>query len=200
MSRAGSVTGCVLAGGEGRRLGGVDKGLVALAGRPLVEHCLQRLRPQVGALLISANRNLATYAAFGLPVFDDARADHAGPLAGCLGALRRATTRHVVTAACDSPFLPRDLVARLLDALTTAGAEIAVVSTNGRLQPVFALYAVSVADSLADYLDGGGRKVDTWLRRHALVEVDFSDAAGAFMNINTPEELASASQRLADGS
>ena len=110
MASPADITGCILAGGEGRRLGGADKGLVELAGEPLVAHCLARLRPQVDALVISANRNLETYRGFGVPVFDDAREDYAGPLAGCLGALRRADTRYVVTAACDSPFLPTDLV------------------------------------------------------------------------------------------
>ncbi|MEQ8230723.1 MAG: molybdenum cofactor guanylyltransferase MobA [Gammaproteobacteria bacterium] len=198
MSGNACVTGCVLAGGEGRRLGGRDKGLVELGGRPLVSHVIGRLRPQVSALVISANRNLATYAGFGLPVFDDARDDYAGPLAGCLGALRRATTRYVVTAACDSPFLPHDLVARLLEPLVAAAADIAVVATDDRLQPVFALYDVRLAGSLAAYLDDGGRKIDTWLRRHHLVEVDFSSDAEAFININTPDELARAGRRLAD--
>lgn len=195
MARAADITGCILAGGEGRRLGGADKGLVELAGEPLVAHCLARLRPQVDAVVISANRNLATYRDFGVPVFDDAREDYAGPLAGVLGALRRAQTRHVVTAACDSPFLPTDLAARLHDALHAAAGEIAVVVTAGRLQPVFALYEVTLADALSDYLDAGGRKIDTWMRQHRLVEVVF-DEAEAFMNINTPEDLAAAARRL----
>lgn len=195
MARGADITGCILAGGEGRRLGGADKGLVELAGEPLVAHCLARLRPQVGALVISANRNLETYRAFGVPVFDDAREDYAGPLAGCLGALRRADTPYVVTAACDSPFLPADLAARLRDALLAEAGEIAVVVTAGRLQPVFALYDVKLADALAAYLDGGGRKIDTWMRRHRLVEVRFEDA-DAFVNINTPDDLAAAARRL----
>ncbi len=197
MAHPADITGCILAGGEGRRLGGADKGLVELAGEPLAARCLARLRPQVDAMLISANRNLATYRDFGVPVFDDAREDYAGPLAGVLGALRRAETHYVVTAACDSPFLPTDLAARLHDALHAAAGEIAVVVTGGRLQPVFALYDVGLADALAAYLDAGGRKIDTWLRQHRLVEVVFDDAE-AFMNINTPDELAAAARRLGD--
>jgi len=197
MASPADITGCILAGGEGRRLGGADKGLVELAGEPLVAHCLARLRPQVDALVISANRNLETYRGFGVPVFDDAREDYAGPLAGCLGALRRADTRYVVTAACDSPFLPTDLVSRLRDALVAEAGEIAVVVTASRLQPVFALYDVTLADALAAYLDGGGRKIDTWMRRHRLVEVRFDDA-DAFVNINTPDDLAAAARRLGD--
>ncbi|MGE0485829.1 MAG: molybdenum cofactor guanylyltransferase MobA [Gammaproteobacteria bacterium] len=196
---ANDVTGCILAGGLGRRFDGVDKGLLPLAGRPLVAHVLERLRPQVAHVMINANRNLADYAQLGMAVVRDAEpADYAGPLAGCLAALEATRTPWLCTAACDSPFLPLDLVPRLCAAVTSAGTDIAAVRCAGRLQPVFALVHVDLAPALSEFVAGGGRKVDAWFARHRLVEVDFEDAAAAFLNINSPADLAAAERQVHD--
>jgi molybdopterin-guanine dinucleotide biosynthesis protein A len=197
MPAADDISGCILAGGLGRRFDGRDKGLLPLAGRPLVAHVLERLRPQVAHVMVNANRNLAAYAALGVNVISDAEPhDYAGPLAGCLAALGAVRTPWLCTAACDSPFLPGDLVARLHAAVTAAGAELATVRCAGRAQPVFALLHHTLAPSLADFVAGGGRKVDAWFTHHRLVEVDFEDVAEAFHNINSPADLAQAEQRL----
>lgn len=183
------ITGVVLAGGQGRRMGGVDKGLVALSGRPMVEWVLDRLRPQVDELIINANQNADRYAAFGCPVFPDEVAGFAGPLAGLHAALARAQHPLVATAPCDSPFLPTDLVARLHAALRAQGAELAVARTFDQAHPVFCLCRREVLPHLADFLAGGGRKIDLWYSTLKLVEVRFDDQEEAFRNINTREEL-----------
>lgn len=191
------VTGCILAGGQGRRFGGVDKGLLMLDRRALVEHTAARLGPQVDELVINANRNLERYRALGATVLSDAVADYAGPLAGCLAALRHATTTHVMIVPCDSPFIPRDLVARLLQARASRIPEIRVVRCNDRVQPVFALIETALAPSLAAYLAAGERKIDRWFAQHRLLEVEFEADAAAFMNVNSPTDLALAEARLA---
>ena len=192
LSRA-AVTGVVLAGGQGRRMGGVDKGLIAMRGRPLVEWVIERLQPQVGALLINANQNLERYAAIGHPVVRDAVGGFAGPLAGLHAALSAATTPWIVTAPCDSPFLPRDLVARL--AAAVGDAQLAVARTFDQAHPVFALVRRDVLPHLAAFLHGGGRKIDAWYASLLVVEVAFDDEADAFRNINTTAELAAAESR-----
>lgn len=186
------VTGIVLAGGMGRRMGGVDKGLVLLDGRPMVEHALARLAPQVGTLIINANQNVERYAAFGFTVCPDAIGGFAGPLAGLHAGLTQATTSHVVTVPCDSPFLPLDLVARLAAGMANASAQIAVAKTFAQPHPVFALVSRAVLTHLTAFLTAGGRKIDAWYATLALVEVAFDDEADAFRNINTAEELAAA--------
>lgn len=191
------VTGCILAGGQGRRFGGVDKGLLMLGGRPLADHTAERLRPQVDELVINANRNIERYRAIGATVLSDAVADYAGPLAGCLAALRHATTTHVMIVPCDSPFIPLGLVERLLQARTSPAPGIRVVRCNERLQPVFALIETALAPSLAAYLAAGERKIDRWFAQHRMLEVDFEADAAAFMNINSPADLARAEARLA---
>ena len=183
------ITGVVLAGGQGRRMGGVDKGLQPLNGQPLVEHIIARLRPQVGHLVINANRNLQAYAAFGYPVLADAVPDFAGPLAGLHAALSAAQTPWVVTVPCDSPFLPVDLVFRLFSALTAASAEIAVARTGEQVYPVFCLCRRELLPHLDDYLARGERKFGRWYADLQAVEVAFDDQAQAFENINTREEL-----------
>ncbi len=188
---AGDVTGIVLAGGMGRRMGTVDKGLVPLAGRPMVAHVLARLAPQVGAILINANQNAGRYAAFGHPVVPDDVGGFAGPLAGLHAGMTRATTPYVVTVPCDSPFLPTDLVARLGAALAAQRAQLAVAYTGAQPHPVFALVDCGVRGHLADFLGAGGRKIDAWYATLAVAAVPFADDA-AFRNINTPEELAAA--------
>jgi molybdopterin-guanine dinucleotide biosynthesis protein A len=190
------ITGVVLAGGLGRRMSadgaGVDKGLTLLAGRPMVEHVLERLRPQVGALLVNANRNAERYAAFGHPVIPDAIEGFAGPLAGLHAALQAVQTPWVVTCPCDSPFLPGDLVARLWQALAAADdgpARIAVARTGGNQpHPVFTLVDRGLLPDLEAFLASGRRKIDAWYAPLKVVEVDFPDE-DAFRNINTQDEL-----------
>ena len=189
------VTGIVLAGGQGRRMGGVDKGLVELGGRPMVAHVIERLAPQVGPILVNANQNVATYAALGHPVVPDAVGGYAGPLAGLHAGLSRAATPYVVTVPCDSPFLPTDLVARLAGGLVPAGAALAVAKTFDQAHPVFALVRRDVLANLSAFLEAGGRKIDAWYASLAVVEVPFDDCADAFRNINTRDELDAAARR-----
>ena len=184
-----AVTGLVLAGGLGRRMGGVDKGLLDLDGRPMVAHVIDRLVPQVDALLINANQNVERYCAFGHPVVADRIGGFAGPLAGLHAGLSVAQTPLLVSVPCDSPFLPLDLVARLRAALEADGAQITVAKTGARAQPVFSLMRRDLLDDLTAYLAGGGRKIDAWYARLAVIEVSFDDQAAAFANINTREEL-----------
>jgi molybdopterin-guanine dinucleotide biosynthesis protein A len=188
------VTGVVLAGGQGRRMGGVDKGLVELAGTPMIAHVLARLAPQVADLLVNANQNLERYEAMGFPVVPDAVGGFAGPLAGLHAGMTRATRNYVVTVPCDSPFLPEDLVARLAAALDRKGAQLAVAKTLDQPHPVFALVRRDVLPNLAAYLEGGGRKIDAWYSALAVVEVGFDDEADAFRNINTADELSAAAR------
>ncbi len=187
-----AITGIVLAGGMGRRMGGVDKGLVLLDGRPMVEHVLTRLVPQVGSVIINANQNVERYAAFGHAVCPDAIGGFAGPLAGLHAGLTQAATPCVVTVPCDSPFLPLDLVARLAVGMARHDAQIAVAKTFAQPHPVFALVQRAVLPHLTQFLDAGGRKIDAWYATLALIEVAFDDEADAFRNINTAEELAAA--------
>lgn len=189
-----TITGLVLAGGQGRRMGGVDKGLQLLQGRPMVEHVIERLRPQVGTVLINANQNAGRYAEFGCPVVADEIGGFAGPLAGLHAGLHAATTPLVVTVPCDSPFLPLDLVARLEAARATADADIAVAKTGAQAHPVFALVRTSVLPHLSQFLARGERKIDIWYASLKVVEVPFDDEQ-AFSNINTREELAQHEQR-----
>jgi len=184
------ITGLVLAGGQGRRMGMIDKGLVELDGKPLVAHVLARLAPQVGALIVNANRNVERYAALGHPVVGDAIGGYAGPLAGLHAGLSAATTPLVATTPCDSPFLPADLVARLAGAFDAATVDIAVARTFDQPHPVFALVRRDVLPHLARFLEQGGRKIDAWYASLRLAEVAFDDKADAFRNINTPQELA----------
>jgi molybdopterin-guanine dinucleotide biosynthesis protein A len=189
------VTGIVLAGGQGRRMGGVDKGLVDLAGMPMVAHVLARLVPQVGDVLINANQNLDRYRALGHPVVPDAVGGFAGPLAGLHAGMSRANREFVVTVPCDSPFLPRDLVARLRAKLGEKGAQLAVAKTFDQPHPVFALVRRDLLPNLGAFLERGGRKIDAWYAALSFVEVAFDDEADAFRNINTTDELAAAAAK-----
>ena len=183
-----SITGLVLAGGLGRRMGGVDKGLQPLRGKPMVAHVIERLAPQVEEVLINANQNLEAYRAFGHRVVPDEISGYAGPLAGLHTGLKAARHPLVVTAPCDSPFLPADLVARLQQQL--GNRDLAVAKTGDQPHPVFALVRSSVKDDLEKFLAAGGRKIDAWYASLKVVEVSFDDEADAFRNINTREELA----------
>ncbi len=186
------ITGLILAGGRGSRMGGVDKGLQNHLGVPLALHALLRLQPQVGDVMINANRNLSAYESMGVPVWPDALPDYPGPLAGMLAGLEQCSTPWLVTVPCDSPSFPLDLVARLAAAAAEAQAEIAMVATveDGRLQrqPVFCLLQSGLMESLVAFLHGGERKIDRWTGQHRCVEVPFDDAQ-AFANANTLEEL-----------
>ena len=190
------ITGILLAGGQGSRMGGVDKGLVEPAGRPMAAHALERLAPQVDALLINANQNLPAWQAFGHPVFGDDIGGFAGPLAGLHAGLLRAQHPFVVTAPCDSPFLPADLVERLAAALHAADAQFAVAKTFGQPHPVFCLCRRDLADHLGAFLAAGGRKIDRWYGSLKVVEVAFDDEEAAFRNVNTRDELAEAARDL----
>ena len=187
-----AITGLILAGGRGSRMGGVDKGLQPHHGVPLALHALLRLTPQVGALMINANRNLSAYESMGVPVWPDAQADYAGPLAGWLAGLERCETPYLMTVPCDSPNFPADLVERLAQSLVEADADIAMAATledgQRQVQPVFCLMKTTLLESLVMYLQEGQRKIDRWTALHRCVEVDFDDAA-AFANANTLEEL-----------
>ena len=197
MIEASEITGLVLAGGRGSRMGGVDKGLQNFNGMPLALHTLMRLQPQVGEMMVNANRNLAAYEAFGAPVWPDVLADYAGPLAGFLTGLERCETPWLVTVPCDTPLFPHDLVARLAQAAQSDGAEIAMAAAReqdgqSRAQPVFCLLRLELLESLVSLTHGGGRKIDAWTAQHRCVLVPF-DAPGddprAFFNANTLAEL-----------
>ena len=186
------ITGLVLAGGRGSRMGGVDKGLQLHGGMPLAQHALLRLRPQVASVLINANRNQAAYEAFGAPVWPDALPDQPGPLAGFLAGLTQCKTDYLVTVPCDTPNFPADLVARLAQALANNDADIAMAATKSaegiQVQPVFCLMKVRLKDSLIQFTSSGQRKIDKWTATHRCVEVLFDDEL-AFFNANTAEEL-----------
>jgi molybdenum cofactor guanylyltransferase len=184
-----AVTGLILAGGQGRRMGGVDKGLQVLRGKPMVAWVLERLAPQVDELLVNANQNGPEYARLGHRVVPDRIGGFAGPLAGLQAGLEAAAHPLVVSVPCDSPFLPLDLVARLRDALVRSGADVAVAKTGEQPHPVFSLVRTSVLAGLSTFLERGGRKIDAWYAALSMVEVPFDDEADAFSNINTREEL-----------
>ena len=181
------VSGIVLAGGQGRRMGGVDKGLQLLRGRPMVAWALERLAPQVDEVIVNANQNLDAYARFGHRVVPDAIGGFAGPLAGLHAGLCVVGQPLAVTVPCDSPFLPADLVARLRAALQAN--DLAVAKTGEQPHPVFSLVRRAVRGHLEKFLAGGGRKIDAWYATLKVVEVPFDDEAEAFRNINTREEL-----------
>ena len=193
------ITGVILAGGRGSRMGGVDKGLQNFNGVPLALHTQLRLSPQVGELLINANRNLAAYESFGVPVWPDAASlgDFAGPLAGFLTGLERCETAFMMTVPCDTPLFPHDLVARLAAALEAEDADIAMAAAREedgqlRAQPVFCLMRSELLESVVRFTHGGGRKIDAWTAQHKTVLVPFGlpgDDPQAFVNANTLAEL-----------
>ncbi len=184
-----SVTGLILAGGKGSRMGGVDKGLQAFRGRRLVDHVYERFAPQVGGVIINANQNHEEYKTFGVRVVSDAIGGYAGPLAGLHAGLSISKRPFLASVPCDSPFLPADLIERLYQRIDETGAELAVAKTGEQPHPVFSLVRRGVLDHLADFLKGGGRKIDAWYATLNVVEVAFDDEPEAFSNINTREEL-----------
>lgn len=186
------ITGLILAGGRGSRMGGVDKGLQSYQGMPMALQALMRLAPQVGSAMINANRNLAAYEAMGVPVWPDNVPDFAGPLAGLAAGLERCETPYLVTVPCDCPRFPLDLVERLAQALVDQDADIAMAATQQdgtlRTQPVFCLMKTSLLGSLLEFLHGGQRKIDVWTAQHRCIDVHFDDAQ-AFAGANTLTEL-----------
>ncbi len=184
-----SVTGLILAGGKGSRMGGVDKGLQAFRGRRLVDHVYERFAPQVGGIIINANQNHEEYRTFGVRVVSDAIGGYAGPLAGLHAGLSVSKRPFLASVPCDSPFLPADLIERLYQRIDETGAELAVAKTGEQPHPVFSLMRRGVCDHLTEFLKSGGRKIDAWYATLNVVEVGFDDEPGAFSNINTREEL-----------
>lgn len=192
------ITGLVLAGGRAMRMGGVDKGLQNHHGMPLALHAVLRLQPQVGSVMVNANRNLAAYEAMGVPVWPDATPDYPGPLAGMLAGLEHCETPWLLTVPCDTPDFPEDLALRLGRAAAEAQADIAIAATREdgelRTQPVFCLMRAMLLEDLWAALQAGERKIDRWTARHRCVSVEFDDPA-AFFNANTPDELQRLQQR-----
>lgn len=195
------ITGLILAGGRGSRMGGIDKGLQNFNGIPLALHALMRLGPQVESVMVNANRNLSAYESFGSSVWPDASADFAGPLSGFLVGLERAETPYMLTVPCDTPRLPLDLAERLAAALVREDADIAMAAapetddqgqTHIRTQPVFCLMKIELSESLVKFTHAGGRKIDAWTVQHKTVVVPFdepNDDPLAFANVNTLNEL-----------
>lgn len=213
MAPTAKPTGLLLAGGRSSRMGSAfaggqgDKALLELAGRPMLSHVRERLDPQAGRLVISANGDPARFASFGLPVVADTITDFAGPLAGILAGLRWSEenapgARHIVTASTDAPFLPVDLVARLTEALNSSDARIALAQSAGRVHPVIGLWSIDLANDLEAALNAGCRKVESWTNRHPTVTVDFPGfehhgrTIDPFFNVNSPDDLAEAQQIL----
>jgi len=194
-----AVDAVILAGGLARRMGGCDKGLVELAGMPMVQWVLQRVTPQVERVTINANRNIERYEALGAPVLPDSRRGHIGPLAGLATALdhfrddddyeENSANKRVFMCPCDSPFLPHDMVSRMSASMNEANASIAVATDGQRQQPVFLLVNSGCRASLMEFLDSGERKIDRWFANERVCDVEFADHHMAFRNINTEEEL-----------
>lgn len=191
-----SISSIILSGGRATRMNGVDKGLVMLQNKPLVQHVIANLTPQVDEIFINANREIEAYQAFGYAVLQDENKDFIGPLAGFLLGLKHAKHEYVLTVPCDSPLLPLDLAQRLYNGMTKARADITVACSDGNTHPVFCLMKKSVLPSLQDFLDLGERKVSAWQKSQKYVEVDFSDCSDAFTNLNTFEDLNALELRL----
>lgn len=181
------ICGVVLAGGQGRRLGGKDKGLLQLHDKPFIEHIVEKLSPQVGEVLINANRNQQLYAAFG-NVIQDELADYQGPLAGMLAAMNHTDKQWIVTVPCDGISIPDDMVSRLCESAEQHNSLIATAHDGDRLQPVHALISCSLQDSLNDFLMSGQRKIDRWYEQHQFSSADFKNNIELFRNVNTPTE------------
>ena len=189
-----NITAVILAGGQGTRLEGLDKGLIKLNNKALVQHLIERIQPQVSHIMISANRNIKNYEKFGLPVFKDNISGFAGPLAGIHKALQESQTEWILSVPADSPFIPADLVSRLNENIEDN--KIMIPDDGKHLQPTFSLIHKSLASSLEDFLQQGERKARVWMQQQKYTIVDFSDQADAFININTPAELQHAEQHL----
>jgi molybdenum cofactor guanylyltransferase len=190
------VSAVVLAGGMGRRMNGVDKGLVELAGRPMVGYVIDTLRKNVSSVLVNANRNQSSYEAFGARVVADSIEGYQGPLAGVEAAMSVVTTNWLYTCPCDSPLQPAALLPHIWQQVQTAGADIGMAHDGQRSQPVFSLISVALLPSLQDYLQRGERKIDRWFESHNMLQVDCSDYAQGFVNINTEAQKLQIEQEL----
>jgi molybdenum cofactor guanylyltransferase len=191
------ITACILAGGRARRMGGEDKGLLTLSGKPMISYIVDALRPQVGEVIVNANRNHQAYEAItGCRVIKDIRDNFPGPLAGMASVMQAAKTPYVLTVPCDSPLIAPDLSARLHQSLEQEKAEVSVAYGAGRLQPVFALLRAELLESILTYLDAGEGKIDTWYATRHMVETDFSDRSDMFLNVNHPEDCADIQTRM----
>jgi molybdopterin-guanine dinucleotide biosynthesis protein A len=200
MTARAEITGLILAGGRAQRMGGIDKGLVPFMGKPLIEHAIDRLTPQVTAILINANRNQDRYAQYGHAVIADQHPDFAGPLAGFAAGLEDCKTEYLLSVPCDSPVFPLNLSQRMLEAMINTQSDLVYASSVDATgttwtQPVFCLMRRSVQQSLQEFLDQGGRKIDRWFEALQSSTVVFTDEV-AFANTNTPEELRALEQTL----
>lgn len=192
------VSGLLLAGGQARRMGGADKGLLTLGGRPLVAWGLECLAGQVSEVIISANRNQVDYRQLGVPVISDSVSGYAGPLAGVVSGLGQVSHDWMLSAPCDSPLLADDYAARMWAAAAPGGLDAVVAHDGERLQPVFMMLSRQSQPGLEDFLAGGGRKIDLWLEQIPYARVDFSDRQEMFLNVNTPEDLEDMESRIAN--
>jgi molybdopterin-guanine dinucleotide biosynthesis protein A len=190
------ISSIILAGGRATRMGGVDKGLVPLQNKPLVAHVIERLTTQVDEVLINANREIPQYQTFNLPVFPDESPDFIGPLAGFCVGLQQAKHEFLLTAPCDSPLLPSGLATRLMQALRSHDAQVAVATSDGDAHPVFCLCKKEVLPSLHTFITEGGRKASAWQKSLRYIEVDFTDCSEAFVNLNTFEDLTTLALKL----
>ena len=188
------INAVILAGGQGSRLGGLDKGLVELNKRPLIQHVIHRIQPQVSNIIISANRNIEAYSNFGFNVYEDDIPDFAGPLAGILKALEHSQSKWLLVVPSDSPFIPNDLVQRLSDNIESN--KVAIPHDGKYLHPTFALVHKNLTPSLKEFLQQGERKARVWMQQQEHTIVDFSEQAHAFININTENELKNAEQHF----
>jgi molybdenum cofactor guanylyltransferase len=190
------ITAVILAGGQGRRMNGQDKGLLEFNGEALIAILLRELERQAVAIVINANRNLDRYRAYGLPVISDRLEDYQGPLAGFATAMDFVDSDFILTLPCDGPLIADDYVARFIDSQKQSGASICVAFDGERLQPVHALIRTDLLASLDQFLDSGDRKIDRWYALHDYQRTDFSDCAGMFRNINTPSDRQSLQAEL----
>ncbi len=185
-----AISAVILSGGRATRMGGVDKGLVNFQGKPLVQHVIERIQPQVDEVFINANRELPTYKSFGVPVFTDDQADFIGPLAGFYIGLLHAKHPYLLTIPCDSPLMPFDIANRLYQSLDALNADIAVAKSDGHAHPVISLCRTALLPSLRNAIQQGERKVSAWQKSQQYIEVDFDDSAKAFINLNTLHDVA----------
>ena len=189
------VTGVILAGGQARRMGGIDKGLVELNGVTMCKIVIDLLQPQVSEVLVNANRNLGVYTNYGVRVVQDKTPGYLGPLAGLASAMNVATTPWIITVPCDGPFLNRDYVARMIS-MIDEDVEIVVAKDSDRMQPTYILAKIKLLDSLNRFLCSGERKIDRWFVKHHYAEADFSDTPDCFLNINTIQDRDEAQSRM----
>ena len=192
-----SITGVILAGGQARRMGGEDKGLILFKHKPLIEHVITALKPQLDTIVINANRNIERYQQFGLPVISDRLEDFCGPLAGMLSTMQSTDTGYILTVPCDAPIISPHYRQRMMETLFYEQAEIAVAYDGQRLQPVFSLIPTRLQDDLSQFLAQGNRKIDLWFEQYKLAIVDFSDQPESFTNVNSPDDINRYQKRIA---